>query len=114
MLKPVCIKVGLTLFAGACLCGGIQAHSLNGEKEDILNTMKSATRYMMDSVSYRGGFVWNYLPDLSRCGEKWRRKGQWSGFNLPELRVLVICYWIPITLLVMSFTMKQPKKLLMS
>ena len=22
MLKPVCIKVGLTLFAGACLCGG--------------------------------------------------------------------------------------------
>ena len=66
MLKPVCIKVGLTLFAGACLCGGIQAHSLNGEKEDILNTMKSATRYMMDSVSYRGGFVWNYLPDLSR------------------------------------------------
>lgn len=24
MLKPVCIKVGLTLFAGACLCGGIQ------------------------------------------------------------------------------------------
>ena len=55
MLKPVCIKVGLTLFAGACLCGEIQAHSLNGEKEDILNTMKSATRYMMDSVSYRGG-----------------------------------------------------------
>ena len=96
MLKPVCIKVGLTLFAGACLCGGIQAHSLNGEKEDILNTMKSATRYMMDSVSYRGGFVWNYLPDF------------------PELRVLVICYWMPITLLVMSFTMKQPKKLLMS
>ena len=35
MLKPVCIKVGLTLFAGACLCGEIQAHSLNGEKEDI-------------------------------------------------------------------------------
>lgn len=37
MLKPVCIKVGLTLFAGACLCGEIQAHSLNGEKEDILD-----------------------------------------------------------------------------
>ena len=34
--------------------------------------------------------------------------------SLPELRVLVICYWMPITLLVMSFTMKQPKKLLMS
>lgn len=66
MLKPVCIKVGLTLFAGACFCGEIQARSLINEKENILNTMKSATRYMMDSVSYRGGFVWNYLPDLSR------------------------------------------------
>ena len=31
-----------------------------------LETMKTATQYMMDVVSYRGGFVWNYLPDLSR------------------------------------------------
>ncbi len=28
--------------------------------------MKSATRFMMDKVSYNGGFVWSYLPDLSR------------------------------------------------
>lgn len=52
MLKPVCIKVGLTLFAGACLCGEIQAHSLNGEKEDILNTMKSATRCNHPKLAY--------------------------------------------------------------
>lgn len=32
----------------------------------ILETMKKATVYMMDSVSYNGGFVWNYLPDFSR------------------------------------------------
>ena len=31
-----------------------------------LETMKTATQYMMDVVGYRGGFVWNYLPDLSR------------------------------------------------
>lgn len=36
------------------------------EKETILSTMKRATQYMMDSLSYRGGFVWNYLPDHSR------------------------------------------------
>jgi len=32
----------------------------------ILSTMKKATHFMMDSASYRGGFVWEYLPDLSR------------------------------------------------
>lgn len=32
----------------------------------ITATMKKATRYMMDVASYRGGFVWNYLPDYSR------------------------------------------------
>lgn len=28
--------------------------------------MQRATRYMLDRVSTRGGFVWSYLPDLSR------------------------------------------------
>lgn len=32
----------------------------------IKNTMMRATRYMMETVSYDGAFVWNYLPDLSR------------------------------------------------
>lgn len=32
----------------------------------IAQTMKRATQYMMDVASYRGGFVWNYLPDYSR------------------------------------------------
>ncbi|KAA6321688.1 hypothetical protein EZS27_028690 [termite gut metagenome] len=35
-------------------------------KEKVLSTMKEATRYMMDKVSYKSGFVWNYLPDFSR------------------------------------------------
>ena len=38
----------------------------NNKNSEILNTMKSASRYMMDVVSYKGGFVWNYLPDFSR------------------------------------------------
>jgi PelA/Pel-15E family pectate lyase len=28
--------------------------------------MQRATRFMLDKVAYRGGYVWNYLPDLSR------------------------------------------------
>jgi len=36
------------------------------EEKKVLETMKQATRYMMDKVSYNGGFVWSYLPDLSR------------------------------------------------
>lgn len=34
--------------------------------KQVLKTMKTATRFMMDEVSYKGGFVWNYLPDFSR------------------------------------------------
>lgn len=34
--------------------------------EQTQNTMKTATQFMLDKVSYRGGFVWSYLPDFSR------------------------------------------------
>jgi len=36
-------------------------------KEEVLGAMKCATQYMMDSIGYRGGFVWSYLLDKSRC-----------------------------------------------
>jgi PelA/Pel-15E family pectate lyase len=32
----------------------------------IRSTMKTASQFMLDKVSYRGGFVWSYLPDFSR------------------------------------------------
>jgi len=32
----------------------------------VRQTMMTATRFMMDKVSYQGGFVWQYLPDFSR------------------------------------------------
>ncbi|MDO4757970.1 MAG: pectate lyase [Rikenellaceae bacterium] len=35
-------------------------------REETLKTMRRATEFMMDKVSYNGGFVWNYLPDFSR------------------------------------------------
>src|SRR5512137_133369 len=32
----------------------------------VLDTMKRATTFMVEKVSTEGGYVWNYLPDLSR------------------------------------------------
>lgn len=34
--------------------------------EATRNAMRRATAFMMEKVSYNGGFVWNYLPDFSR------------------------------------------------
>lgn len=34
--------------------------------DSLKSSMKKATRFMMDSVSNEGGFVWYYLPDKSR------------------------------------------------
>lgn len=34
--------------------------------EQAQRTMKIASQFMLDKVSYRGGFVWSYLPDFSR------------------------------------------------
>ena len=42
----------------------VSAKALDEKK--VLETMKQATRFMMEKVSYKGGFVWSYLPDLSR------------------------------------------------
>ena len=52
-----------------CVAGmGMNVSAGNDKKleEQVLKTMKTATEFMMDKVSYNGGFVWNYLPDMSR------------------------------------------------
>lgn len=38
----------------------------NLDQQDVLDAMRRATEYMMDSVSCDGAFVWNYLTDKSR------------------------------------------------
>lgn len=35
-------------------------------EEPVKETMKRATLFMTDTVSYQGGYVWSYLPDFSR------------------------------------------------
>ncbi len=61
--KIVRFALCLCLANAACPGGAQTDGKLNNQ---VLETMKTATQYMMDQVSYRGGFVWNYLPDLSR------------------------------------------------
>src|SRR5262245_3237400 len=34
--------------------------------DEVLAVMKRATTFMTDKIAYKGGYVWNYLPDLSR------------------------------------------------
>lgn len=49
----------LILIADLCLAD-------TPSREQVLSSMKTASQFMMDKVSYRGGFVWSYLPDFSR------------------------------------------------
>ena len=56
--------------AGLCLlasCGlSVPVLSQAPAKTDVEATMRRATQFMVEKVSYRGGYLWNYLPDMSR------------------------------------------------
>lgn len=47
------------------------------EHADVEATMRRATAFMVEKVAYRGGYLWNYLPDMSRrWGEMEARETQ--------------------------------------
>ncbi|MFL1011648.1 pectate lyase [Flavisericum labens] len=48
-----------------CLEWSVAAQS-KISKEKVLETMYKATEFMVEEVSYNGGYVWYYMPDLSR------------------------------------------------
>ncbi|GHT59141.1 hypothetical protein AGMMS50239_05110 [Bacteroidia bacterium] len=50
--------------AGGSFCGVPPVKEVS--KEKALETMKQATRFMVEKVGYKGAYVWAYLPDLSR------------------------------------------------
>jgi PelA/Pel-15E family pectate lyase len=59
----------LVLLAGVLLLLAhptAQAPVPTPERERVLETMKRATTFMVETVSVQGGYVWSYLPDLSR------------------------------------------------
>ena len=79
----------LIILAMAMLLGiASSAASKDGKlDEQALKTMKKATEYMMDVVGYNGGFVWAYLPDLSRqWGEmESKRTMAWVQSGTPQV-----------------------------
>lgn len=58
-------RIALCLCTANFACAGM-AQTNKKLDDQVINTMKTATQFMMDKVSYNGGFVWNYLPDMSR------------------------------------------------
>ena len=58
-------RIALCLCMANFACAGM-AQTNKKLDDQVINTMKTATQFMMDKVSYNGGFVWNYLPDMSR------------------------------------------------
>jgi PelA/Pel-15E family pectate lyase len=61
--------LGLTapdLKVGPATAVPAQMVSASPSRQQILDTMKRATRFMVEEVSTNGGYVWNYLPDRSR------------------------------------------------
>ena len=58
----------LVLLAGGALVSARQAppRIASPDRVQVLDTMKRATGFMLEKVATRGGYVWTYLPDLSR------------------------------------------------
>ncbi len=61
------IRLAATLTALALSGAGALAQAPPREaRDEVLATMKRATTFMTEKLAYKGGYVWNYLPDLSR------------------------------------------------
>ena len=59
--EMICMAVMLFI---TLLSAGAQK---NIPASDIKVAMMKATRFMVEKVSNRGGYLWNYSPDFSRC-----------------------------------------------
>ena len=44
------------------------------ERQKILDTMKRATRFMVEKAAVQGGYVWSYLPDFPAAGGRWKHR----------------------------------------
>ncbi len=58
----------MAVAALAILAGALTAQTPAAvvDRTRVLETMKRATTFMVETVSVQGGYVWSYLPDLSR------------------------------------------------
>ena len=76
------------LIAISISAASLTAQSRNSLNNQILETVKKSTDYMINTVSYNGGFVWEYLPDFSRQWgemEAYRTMVWTQGQGTPEM-----------------------------
>jgi PelA/Pel-15E family pectate lyase len=70
MCSPERSLIGALAVAAVVAAGvagpAAQSASPAPDRARVLDTMKRATTFMVETVSVQGGYVWNYLPDLSR------------------------------------------------
>ncbi len=57
-------RIALVAVAIALAVAAPQGQS--ADRAQVLAAMKRATTFMVEKVAYQGGYVWSYLPDLSR------------------------------------------------
>ena len=50
----------------AVLCTSSFGAETPAPPTEVEASMRRATQFMVDKVAYRGGYLWNYLPDMSR------------------------------------------------
>lgn len=63
LVRNAAVAVVVVLALGASM---VAKQSAAPDRAAVLATMKRATTFMMDKVAYKGGYVWSYLPDMSR------------------------------------------------
>ncbi len=56
----------LGVFCSICALSAYASESTDAKRAKVEAAMQRATRFMVEKVAYRGGYLWNYLPDFSR------------------------------------------------
>ncbi len=59
--------IGLSGYLAACASPQAARLAAPPQGDAALGAMRRATRFMTDTLAYRGGYVWSYLPDFSRA-----------------------------------------------
>ncbi len=61
------LSLAAALLAGAgSVTATLHQSTASPPRNQVLEVMKRATRFMVEEVSTNGGYLWNYLPDRSR------------------------------------------------
>ena len=65
-MRTIDLRVSRLVLFSVFLLASLRPLAAEPDSAQVLQTMKTASQFMLDKASYRGGFVWSYLPDFSR------------------------------------------------